>query len=109
MKGVWEGGAHLHFMLCDASVISGVQVDGVIVEVALQWCTDTFSDLLVGFVNSVKTIDGGTHIEGFKVCEPKTLLSHAEGHHQEVLNICPTLTWQTGRIGLVGMHWPLTL
>lgn len=38
------------------------------VEVALQWCSDTFSDLLVGFVNSVKTIDGGTHIEGFKVC-----------------------------------------
>lgn len=44
-----------------------VQVNGVIVEVALQWCSDTFSDLLVGFVNSVKTIDGGTHIEGFKV------------------------------------------
>ena len=38
------------------------------VEVALQWCSDTFSDLVVGFVNSVKTIDGGTHIEGFKVC-----------------------------------------
>ena len=35
-------------------------------EVALQWCTDTFSDLMVGFVNSVKTIDGGTHIEGFQ-------------------------------------------
>ncbi len=44
-----------------------VQVDGVGVEVALQWCSDTFSDLMVGFVNSVKTIDGGTHIEGFKV------------------------------------------
>ena len=44
-----------------------VQVDGVGVEVALQWCSDTFSDLVVGFVNSVKTIDGGTHIEGFKV------------------------------------------
>lgn len=38
----------------------------MVVEVALQWCSDTFSDLLVGFVNSVKTIDGGTHIEGFK-------------------------------------------
>lgn len=43
------------------------QVDGVIVEVALQWCSDTFSDLLIGFVNSVKTIDGGTHIDGLKV------------------------------------------
>ena len=46
----------------------------MIVEVALQWCTDTFSDLMVGFVNSVKTIDGGTHVEGFKVRQPQTLL-----------------------------------
>lgn len=43
------------------------QVDGVAVEVALQWCSDSFSDLLIGFVNSVKTIDGGTHIDGLKV------------------------------------------
>ena len=50
-----------------ATANSSVQVDGVGVEVALQWCSDTFSDLVVGFVNSVKTIDGGTHIEGFKV------------------------------------------
>ena len=50
-----------------------MQVDGVIVEVALQWCTDTFSDLMVGFVNSVKTIDGGTHIEGFKVHHSRSL------------------------------------
>ncbi len=32
----------------------------------MQWCSDSFSDLLVGFVNSVKTIDGGTHIDGLK-------------------------------------------
>ncbi len=51
------------------------QVDGVVVEVALQWCSDTFSDLLIGFVNSVKTIDGGTHIDGLKVCS--ILYSHA--------------------------------
>jgi len=42
------------------------QVDGVIVEVALQWCDHVFSDTLVGFVNSVKTVDGGTHMEGLK-------------------------------------------
>jgi DNA gyrase subunit B len=41
-------------------------VDGVKVEVALQWCSSTFSDTLVGFVNSVKTIDGGTHMDGLK-------------------------------------------
>lgn len=36
------------------------------VDVALQWCSQVFSDNLTGFVNSVKTIDGGTHLEGLK-------------------------------------------
>ena len=36
------------------------------VEVALQWCSQTYSENLTGFVNSVKTIDGGTHLDGLK-------------------------------------------
>ena len=42
------------------------QVDGVHVEMALQWCSDMYSDSLIGFVNSIKTIDGGTHMDGLK-------------------------------------------
>ncbi|KFM25838.1 DNA gyrase subunit B, mitochondrial [Auxenochlorella protothecoides] len=42
------------------------KVDGVTVNIALQWCSDSFSDNILGFVNSVKTVDGGTHIDGFK-------------------------------------------
>jgi DNA gyrase subunit B len=34
--------------------------------VSLQWVSDTFSDTLVGFANSIKTIDGGSHLEGLK-------------------------------------------
>ena len=33
---------------------------------ALQWCSDIYSDSLLGFVNSIKTIDGGTHMDGLK-------------------------------------------
>ena len=36
------------------------------VEMALQWCSDIYSDSLLGFVNSIKTIDGGTHMDGLK-------------------------------------------
>ncbi len=42
---------------------AGVQVAGVQVEMALQWTSDSFTDSMVGFVNSIKTIDGGTHID----------------------------------------------
>ena len=43
------------------------------VDVALQWCEDAFSDTLVGFVNSVKTVDGGTHMEGLKTALTRTM------------------------------------
>ena len=45
------------------------------VQLALQWCNSTYSDTLVGFVNSIKTIDGGTHMEGFKSSLTRTLNS----------------------------------
>lgn len=49
---------------CVAVAAGGVvQVDDVQVELALQWTSDAFSDSMVGFVNSIKTIDGGTHME----------------------------------------------
>jgi DNA gyrase subunit B len=32
----------------------------------LQWVSDAFSDTLVGFANSIKTIDGGSHLDGLK-------------------------------------------
>ena len=41
-------------------------------DVALQWCSDVFSDTLTGFVNSVKTIDGGTHLDGLKTALTRT-------------------------------------
>ena len=50
-------------------------VDNVTVEVSLQWCSDAFSDTLIGFVNSIKTIDGGTHMDGFKAALTRTVNS----------------------------------
>ena len=49
------------------------QVDGVVVDVALQWCSDAYSDTLVGFANSVKTTDGGSHMDGLKSALTRSL------------------------------------
>eukprot|EP00889_Picochlorum_renovo_P000948 jgi/Picre1/27978/NNA_000939.t1 len=52
------------------------RIDGDIqVDVSLQWCSDAFSDTLIGFVNSIKTIDGGTHMDGFKSALTRTVNS----------------------------------
>lgn len=40
--------------------------NGIYIEVALQWCVDAYNDNLLGFANNIRTIDGGTHLEGLK-------------------------------------------
>lgn len=49
------------------------QVDGIAIDVALQWCSDAYSDTMLGYANSIRTIDGGTHIEGIKASLTRTL------------------------------------
>jgi DNA gyrase subunit B len=51
--------------------------NGIQVEVALQWCTDAYSDNLLGFANNIRTIDGGTHLEGLKTVLTRTMNTFA--------------------------------
>ena len=51
--------------------------NGVTVEVALQWCIDAYSDNLLGFANNIRTIDGGTHLEGLKTVLTRTMNTFA--------------------------------
>ncbi|MEY2858987.1 MAG: hypothetical protein RLZZ74_3300 [Cyanobacteriota bacterium] len=51
--------------------------NGVTVEVALQWCIDSYNDNLLGFANNIRTIDGGTHLEGLKTVLTRTMNSFA--------------------------------
>tara|TARA_Y100001970_G_scaffold294301_1_gene450105 strand:+ start:7652 stop:9619 length:1968 start_codon:yes stop_codon:yes gene_type:complete len=46
--------------------------DNVQVEAALQWCSDVYSDNILGFANNIRTVDGGTHIEGLKTVLTRT-------------------------------------
>jgi DNA gyrase B subunit len=56
----------------DIIYISGER-SNVQIEVALQWCTDAYSDTVLGFANNIRTIDGGTHLEGLKTVLTRTL------------------------------------
>jgi DNA gyrase subunit B len=51
--------------------------NNVQVEVALQWCTDAYSDNVLGFANNIRTVDGGTHLEGLKAVLTRTMNSVA--------------------------------
>lgn len=49
------------------------EADGITVDVALQWCSDSYSDTVLGYANSVRTVDGGTHIDGLKASLTRTI------------------------------------
>ncbi|KAL0728620.1 hypothetical protein Bca4012_024713 [Brassica carinata] len=54
------------------------EINGASIDVALQWCSDAYSDTMLGYANSIRTIDGGTHIEGVKASLTRTLNSLAK-------------------------------
>lgn len=49
------------------------EAGGITIDVALQWCLDAYSDTMLGYANSIRTIDGGTHIDGVKAALTRTL------------------------------------
>ncbi|KAJ6992226.1 hypothetical protein NC653_015554 [Populus alba x Populus x berolinensis] len=49
------------------------EVDGIAIDMALQWCSDAYSDTILGYANSIRTVDGGTHIDGVKASLTRTL------------------------------------
>ncbi len=62
------------------------QKENVYVEAALQWCSDVYSDNILGFANNIRTIDGGTHIEGLKTVLTRTFnnLAKKRGKRKDI-------------------------
>ena len=58
-----------------------IEKDGEVpVEIAIQYTT-AYSENIYSFVNNINTIEGGTHLEGFKRALTKTFNDYAKSHH----------------------------
>jgi DNA gyrase subunit B len=63
--------------LIDKVITIDTEKEGVPVEVAMQYNT-SFSENVHSYVNNINTIEGGTHLAGFRRALTRTLKSYAE-------------------------------
>jgi DNA gyrase subunit B len=76
--------------------------NNVQIEVALQWCVDAYTDNLLGFANNIRTIDGGTHLEGLKAVLTRTMNAIARKRNK-LKDADPNLAGENVREGLTGV------
>lgn len=81
---MYEGGLNsfVKFLNENKDVINDAVIDvestrdDVVVDVALQY-NDGYSENLLSFVNNINTVDGGTHLSGFRSALTRTLNDYA--------------------------------
>ncbi len=79
----FEGGvkSFVHYLNHNRTVLHPIvhlekQVNGTLVEVALQY-TDGYAESTYAFANNINTVDGGTHLTGFRTALTRTLNDQA--------------------------------
>src|SRR3977135_3207502 len=64
-------------VLHDKPIYMEAERDGVAMEIALQY-NDAYSETVFTFANNINTVDGGTHLSGFKTALTRTINAAGE-------------------------------
>ena len=67
------------------------------VDCSLQWCADAYSDTVLGYANSIRTSDGGAHVDGLKAAVTRTL--NRVGRKSKILKVRHLCAWHPPRAG----------
>ncbi len=59
-------------VLHDKPIVMEASRDGVEIDIALQY-NDTYADNVFSFANNINTVDGGTHLSGFRTALTRTI------------------------------------
>ena len=73
--GIAEFVKHLNrgkVVLHEKPIVMEASRDGVEIEIALQY-NDTYSETVFSFANNINTVDGGTHLSGFRSALTRTI------------------------------------
>ena len=64
----------VQFLLEEKNNISVTQV----VEIALRWSSDMYTDNILSFANGIRTHDGGSHLDGLKAAITKAMSGYVK-------------------------------
>ena len=77
------------------------QVNGTLVEVALQY-NESFTEFVYSFANCINTVDGGTHVTGFRSALTRVLNDYAR-KQKLIKDNEPNLSGEAARDGLTAV------
>jgi len=88
-------------VLHDKPIVMEATRDGVEIDIALQY-NDSYADTVFSFANNINTVDGGTHLSGFRTALTRTInaIGQALGLFKDVKE---NLTGDDVREGLVAV------
>jgi DNA gyrase subunit B len=66
-------------VLHDKPLYCSANHEGIAVEAALQWTT-SYAEEICSFANSIRTAEGGTHVEGFRRALARAINQYASSH-----------------------------
>ncbi len=102
--GIGEFVKHLNrgkSVLHDKPIMMEATRDGVEIDIALQY-NDTYSETVFSFANNINTVDGGTHLSGFRTSLTRTI--NAIGQQMGLFkDLKENLSGDDVREGLVGV------
>lgn len=86
--------------LFNSVIYSNKEEDNLSLEIALQY-NDSYAEQLFSFVNNINTIEGGTHVAGFKAA--LTRVCNKKGQEFNILKDSESFSSEDVREGLVGV------
>jgi len=91
----------------DAPIYGQKTLDGMQVEVALSW-TDEDDSLIFSYANNIHTVDGGTHLSGFKTSLTRTInkIGYSSGNLKEKDESLEGRDIQEGLTAIVSIRLP---